>query len=210
MLWVLRRFPWGCLGAGETSSLVVSELVTRGVDVDGIVRDPERVAVKKTRVMAGGARTGRSSRSSASTATTRRRCRRRSRHACATLRWTGSGSARACCFRITVTGRLPRPCAMRFSARRERAAFPCRRFALRAARVRGVTYATANEDEAQAAWGRPIRGDVDLRPAAETLRKALDAEFLLLTRGRDGMAVAERSGSFARACRCGARPKPPA
>lgn len=68
------------------------------------------------------------------------------------------------------------------------------RYALRD--FKGVTYATPNEDEAQAAWGRPIQDEADLRLAAEALRAGLDAEFLLLTRGHDGMAVAERSGAF--------------
>jgi len=61
---------------------------------------------------------------------------------------------------------------------------------------RGVTWATPNEDEAAAAWGREIRDVGDLRAASENLRDQLDAEFLLLTRGRDGMALTERSGRF--------------
>ncbi|MCA9752603.1 MAG: bifunctional hydroxymethylpyrimidine kinase/phosphomethylpyrimidine kinase, partial [Gemmatimonadetes bacterium] len=60
----------------------------------------------------------------------------------------------------------------------------------------GVTFATPNEDEAVQAFGAPIRGEADVREAAERLRASLDAEFLLLTRGHDGMAVAERGGSY--------------
>jgi bifunctional ADP-heptose synthase (sugar kinase/adenylyltransferase) len=60
----------------------------------------------------------------------------------------------------------------------------------------GVTFATPNQQEAAEAWGRPIRTADDLRAAAEALRGELDAEFLLLTRGQDGMAVIQRDGSF--------------
>jgi D-beta-D-heptose 7-phosphate kinase/D-beta-D-heptose 1-phosphate adenosyltransferase len=61
---------------------------------------------------------------------------------------------------------------------------------------RGVTYATLNEEETATAWGRPVRGEGDLREAAASLRRELDCEFLLLTRGPAGMAVAQSDGRF--------------
>jgi rfaE bifunctional protein kinase chain/domain len=60
----------------------------------------------------------------------------------------------------------------------------------------GVTFATPNEAEAAEAWGAPIRNEESFRKAAESLRAELEAEFVLLTRGRDGMAVADKTGSF--------------
>ena len=188
--------PVSVLGAGETSSLVVAELASRGIDVDGIARDPERVAVKKTRVMAGGAhgqkqqilRIDRDDPSPVPASLAAR------------LRDTALARLATCegvllsDYGYGTLGPEVRDSILREARRRGVPVCADSRHALRD--FVGVTYATPNEDEAQAAWGRPIRGDLDLREAAEALRAALDAEFLLLTRGRDGMAVAERSGAF--------------
>ncbi|MFN8179451.1 MAG: PfkB family carbohydrate kinase [bacterium] len=188
--------PVALLGVGETSSLVIAELAARGVDASGIVRDAERVAVRKTRVMAGGPhgqkqqilRIDQDDLSPVSAG------------AGAKLRETALaqlGTCEAVLMSDYGYGTLApavRDAVLREARRRGVPVCADSRYALR--EFSGVTYATPNADEAQAAWGRPIRGEDDLRAAGEALRASLDAEFLLLTRGHDGMAVCERSGAF--------------
>lgn len=188
--------PVGLLGAGETSSLVVAELAARGVDVDGIVRDPERVAVRKTRVMAGGAhgqkqQVLRIDRDDPSPVPAALATRLRDS---ALERLAQSEGVLLSDYGYGTLTPAVRDAILREARRRGIPVCADSRYALR--EFVGVTYATPNEDEAQTAWGRPIRGDAELRDAAEGLRTSLDAEFLLLTRGRDGMAIAERSGAF--------------
>ena len=186
----------GVLGAGETSSLLVAELAARGVDTGAILRDPGRVAVRKTRIMAGGPH-GQKQQvlriDEEDGAPVPERLARDLRFrilerldACDAVLLSDYGYG--------TLGADVRDEVIREARRRGLPVCADSRYAL--AGFRGVTYATPNEDEAQAAWGRPIRGEADLREAAETLRAALDAGFLLLTRGRDGMAVAGSDGSF--------------
>jgi rfaE bifunctional protein kinase chain/domain len=189
--------PVGLLGAGETSSLVVAELAARGVDVDGIVRDPERVAVKKTRVMAGGAHGQkqqilRIDRDDPSPVPPSLATRLRDD---ALERLTRCEGVLLSDYGYGTLAPGVRDAILREARRRGVPVCADSRYALRD--FVGVTYATPNEDEARAAWGRPIASVGDLRDAAEALRASLDAEFLLLTRGREGMAIAERSGAFA-------------
>jgi rfaE bifunctional protein kinase chain/domain len=47
--------PLAVVGDGETSREMLAEFTRRGIDTDSVIRDPERVAVRKTRVMAGAA-----------------------------------------------------------------------------------------------------------------------------------------------------------
>ena len=186
----------GLLGAGETSSLVVAALASRGVDISGILRDPARVAVRKTRIMAGGPHGQKqqvlrideddpSPVPERLAGELRERIRERL-ESCEAVLLSDYGYG--------ALGPGIRKDVIREARRRGLPVCADSRYSL--ADFRGVTYATPNEDEAQAVWGRPIRGDSDLREAAETLRAKLDATFLLLTRGRDGMAVAEADGSF--------------
>jgi rfaE bifunctional protein kinase chain/domain len=192
-----RPVPIGLLGAGETSTRVVEVLAAHGVDAGGIVRDPGRVAVRKTRVMAGGAhgqkqqvlRIDRDDPSPVPERIVRR------------LREAALASLDACeavllsDYGYGTLAPAVRDDVIREARRRGLPVCADSRYALRG--FVGVTYATPNEDEAQAAWGAPIRGADDLRSAALALRASLEADFVLLTRGRDGMAVAERDGSFA-------------
>lgn len=60
---------------------------------------------------------------------------------------------------------------------------------------RGVTAATPNEEEAAAASGVDLFGEPEqdrLREVGRSLREAIDAEALLITRGSRGMALFER------------------
>jgi D-glycero-beta-D-manno-heptose-7-phosphate kinase len=56
---------------------------------------------------------------------------------------------------------------------------------------RGVAVATPNEDEASAAFGRPIRDTEALEAAGRDLLRRLESRALLITRGNRGMALFE-------------------
>lgn len=186
----------GLLGAGETSGTLLRALEAHGVNTRGIVRDPERVAVRKTRIMAGGAH-GQKQQilridEEDPAPVPARLAQELARRADAALE--GCHAVLLSDYGYGVLAPPVRDAILEGARRRGLPVCADSRYALRD--FRGVTYATPNEDEAQAAWGRPIRDDADLASAAEALRALLDAEFLLLTRGRDGMAVAERDGTF--------------
>lgn len=189
--------PVGLLGAGDTGTRLVQVLESNGIDTSGIVRDPERAAVRKTRIMAGGAhgqkqqvlRIDEEDPAPVPDALARKLA------AAAVERVESCEAVLLSDYGYGVLAPVVRDAVLAAARRRGIPVCADSRYALRG--FAGVTYATPNEDEAQQAWGRAIRGDADLHAASESLRAALDAEFLLLTRGRDGMAVAERGGGFA-------------
>jgi rfaE bifunctional protein kinase chain/domain len=59
-------------------------------------------------------------------------------------------------------------------------------------RFKGVTGATPNQPEAEATLGRRIEDNASLEEAGEDLRREMDAEGVLLTRGNQGMTLFER------------------
>ncbi len=68
------------------------------------------------------------------------------------------------------------------------------RFSL--ASFRGLTTATPNEEEFEAACGRPVFGNKDLfESEAEAMRKRLEMKALLVTRGKRGMSLFEKGES---------------
>lgn len=189
--------PVAVIGDGETSREMLEGLAGRGIATDGIVRDAERVAVRKMRIMAGGAHGQkqqilRVDQEDTTPIPTR-------------LAERLGDLAEAALDRVEAVllsdygyGTLDTAVRDRVIAGARRRRLPiCADSRYRLREFAGVTYATPNEDEAESTLGRPIRHEDDLRQAAEKLRAQLDSEFLLLTRGRDGMAVAERGGGFA-------------
>ena len=62
------------------------------------------------------------------------------------------------------------------------------------ARYRRVTVITPNLAEASQAWGRKIRTPADLEEAGFGLRKQLEAEAVLITRGEEGMSLFTAQG----------------
>ncbi len=62
-------------------------------------------------------------------------------------------------------------------------------------RFTGVTAVTPNEPEVEAIFGRRLEGPEDALRAAGVLRHRLDVDAALLTRGREGMAIAGRDGA---------------
>lgn len=61
---------------------------------------------------------------------------------------------------------------------------------------RGVTVLTPNVKEASFAAGRPIRDEASLEEVGRTLLKQLQADYLLITRGEEGMTLFGRDGSL--------------
>jgi D-beta-D-heptose 7-phosphate kinase/D-beta-D-heptose 1-phosphate adenosyltransferase len=61
-------------------------------------------------------------------------------------------------------------------------------------RYRGVTVITPNLAEASQAWGSRIRSHEDLVEAGFGLRRKLDAEAVLITRGEEGMSLFSSDG----------------
>ena len=61
-------------------------------------------------------------------------------------------------------------------------------------RYRGVTVITPNLAEASQAWGRKIRSPEDLTEAGFGLRRKLDADAVLITRGEEGMSLFAAEG----------------
>ncbi len=191
-----RPVAVGLLGAGETSAALLHALESHGVDPRGVLRDPGRVAVRKTRIMAGGAH-GQKQQilridEEDPVPVPERLAGELARSAEEAM--AGCDAALLSDYGYGVLAAPVRDAVLAAARRRGAPVCADSRYAL--ADFRGVTFATPNEDEAEAAWGRPIRDDADLTAAADALRGTLDAEFLLLTRGREGMAVAERDGTF--------------
>jgi rfaE bifunctional protein kinase chain/domain len=186
----------GVLGADEVAREVLVELEARGIDASGVRREAGRTTIRKTRVMAGGAHGQ------------KQQVMRIDQEHPVQL----SGEAEADLMRVAADA-LRRADAVLFSdygygtvaprlrdwviaQARHRGIPVCAdsRYALRD--FRGVTFATPNEQEATEAAGTALAGAVELRRGAEQLRALLDAEFVLVTRGQAGMAVAERGGGF--------------
>lgn len=189
--------PVALVGDGETSREILADLTRHGIDTDRVIRDPERVAIRKTRIMAGGPHGQKQQ--------ILRIDQEDTTPIPATLARELADRAESALEEVEAVllsdygyGTLDAPMREHVIAGAKRRGLPvCADSRYRLREFTGVTWATPNESEAEAAWGRPIRDDEDLRDAAEALRDELDSDFLLLTRGRDGMAVAERDGSFA-------------
>ncbi|HLL53425.1 MAG TPA: PfkB family carbohydrate kinase [Myxococcaceae bacterium] len=58
----------------------------------------------------------------------------------------------------------------------------------------GVTVCKPNEPELQALSGRPVRTEKDLLEAGREVVKRLECQALVVTRGRNGMAIFDRAG----------------
>lgn len=59
----------------------------------------------------------------------------------------------------------------------------------------GITVATPNQGEAAASLGRSLRTDEDVCAAGWELARRMDARGVLITRGSEGMTLAERDGA---------------
>jgi bifunctional ADP-heptose synthase (sugar kinase/adenylyltransferase) len=63
-------------------------------------------------------------------------------------------------------------------------------------RFKGITLATPNQPEAAATLGRPLEGGDALRQGGMELLRGMQAQGLLITRGRLGMVVLDPEGLY--------------
>ncbi|HUL58582.1 MAG TPA: PfkB family carbohydrate kinase [Anaeromyxobacteraceae bacterium] len=181
----------GLVGDDTLGTALLDELESSGIDVAGILRVKGRATEAKTRVLAGGRSTRRQqmiridrspSEPLRSPAASRlvRELERAGRRASAVLASDyGSGAVS--------------PAAIEALRRVRRAGVPVcadSRYALRS--FTGLTMVKPNEVELEAASGMRLDGPGAFERAARSLQRRVDCEVLLVTRGRNGMALFRR------------------
>ena len=184
--------PLGLVGADPEGDQVVELLRAGGIDTHGILRDPERRTVTKTRILAGAANTA------------RQQVLRIDRGGAYGVRRVG---------RLTRLARtlLPHVDAVLLSdygystlappvlsclvqAAHTRGIPSCADSRYRLSEFRGVTVATPNEEELAASLGRVLRGEADVATAGRDFMSRLNARAMVVTRGSRGMSIFEGAG----------------
>jgi rfaE bifunctional protein kinase chain/domain len=182
--------PIAVLGEGEMAACVVRAFGALGIDSSSLLRAPHRKTVRKTRIMAGGAhgqkqqilRIDDEEAQELSPEVEKKlvnEVRRRIQEADGVLLSDYGYGTLSEAVRQSAT-----------AAARERAIPVCADSRYDLLRFRGVTYATPNESEALDAARTLPSPPCGLAEAAERLRKELDARFLIVTRGQEGMLLA--------------------
>lgn len=186
--------PVSVLGSGEMSAKIISAFRDQGIAVDGILESEDVTTVRKTRIMAGGAhgqkqqvlRLDEEVPATLSAALEERLLRTLAsalREADGVLMSDyGYGTLSPRVRSETIATGTQRQLPIGADSRYDLLAF------------RGITFATPNESEAMDAVRRLGRGAERAEDTALALRAALDSKFLLMTRGQDGMIVAEANG----------------
>ncbi len=181
----------GLIGDDDGASELAALLRERGISDQHLLRAPSRRTVTKTRIMAGGVHTTkqqmlRLDREDAAPPSDQDRARIEQAARAAVV------DAEALVVSDYGEGHLSPLYATvaREAAARGVVVVVDSRFRLDA--YRGVTAVTPNAPEAAAALGSPVDAGADASAGAERLLAALDLRAVLLTRGREGMAVAER------------------
>ena len=186
--------PLGLVGEDREGDEVVELLRAAGIETRGILRDPERPTVTKTRILAGAANAARQQvlridKGEEYGSSRIERLKRRARSLLGDVDAvlfsdygysTLSAPVRSCLIQTARTRNIPSCADSRY----------------RLTEYRGVTVATPNEEEAGAALGRALRNDADVTAAGRELLSRLSARAVVLTRGSLGMRVLEGSGSF--------------
>ena len=185
--------PLGLVGEDREGERVVELLQAAGIDTRGILTDPDRPTVTKTRILAGAANAAKQQvlRIDKGKEYGPARIDRLTERARALLPEadalllsdygysTLAPSVRSCLIRGARTRGIPSCADSRYQL----------------GEFRGVTVATPNEEEVAAFTGRMLRADADVRTAGRELLGRLDARALVLTRGSLGMRVLEGTGS---------------
>ena len=186
--------PLGLVGRDREGERVVGLLRAAGIDTRGMLRDPERRTVTKTRILAGAANTvrqqilridrgGEYGGSRIDHLVTRARALVSDVDAVLLSDYgysTLSAPVRSCLIQTARTRNIPSCADSRY----------------RLTEYRGVTVATPNEEEVGAVLGRALRTDADVTAAGRELLSRLSARAVVLTRGSLGMRVLEGGGSF--------------
>jgi rfaE bifunctional protein kinase chain/domain len=179
----------GWVGDDDPGREIRAMLDAAGCDVRGLLVHPSAPTVVKTRIVAGDVHTSlqqvvRVDRGGAFPLTPAAR-----RELSAAIR-SQSRSARVVVLSDygydSVTPALARNWTRNWRRRRVATGVDAR---YRLAGYRAVTVATPNEGEAASAAGRGVATDDELARAAASLRRRIAAEYLIVTRGRDGLTL---------------------
>jgi rfaE bifunctional protein kinase chain/domain len=183
----------GLVGDDDGAEQLAELFRARGVDDQHLLRAPARRTVTKTRIMAGGIHTTkqqmlRLDREDTAPPSDADRARieaaaRQAARAAEALVVSDYGEGHLSPLYAAVA---------REAAARGTIVVVDSRFRLDA--YRGVTAVTPNAPEAAAMLGADVDAAADAARGAERLLETLELRAVLLTRGREGMAVAERGG----------------
>jgi D-glycero-beta-D-manno-heptose-7-phosphate kinase len=182
----------GLVGADADGDRLMLIARNKGIDTARLIRRHAGCTVTKTRVLAGGLHTTKQQmlridreNDTAPSEQDRDRLRAAARESLADLDGLvisdyGDGSLTSVYADIAREARA-RGRVVVVDSRRALSSYP------------SVSAVTPNEPEAEAALGVPLRSAEDSMRAAERLREQLDLDAAILTRGREGMAIAERN-----------------
>jgi rfaE bifunctional protein kinase chain/domain len=187
----LRVRAVGAVGDDALGTALLDELEGGGVDVSGLQRVRGRATEAKTRILAGGRSTRRQQMLRLDRAPAGPLSDAAARRVVKELERLGR-RARAVLASDYGSGALG-PAAIEALRRVRRAGIPVcadSRYALRS--FTGLTMVKPNEVELEAASGVSLASPGGFERAARTLQRRLDCEVLLVTRGRNGMAVFRR------------------
>ena len=184
--------PLGLVGRDREGDRVVELFRAAGIDTRGMLRDPERRTVTKTRILAGAANTVRQQvlridRGGEYGASRIDHLIRRARALVADVDAvlfsdygyaTLAPAVRSCLIQAARTRNIPSCADSRYQL----------------SEFQGVTVATPNEEELAGALGRVLRSDADVTAAGRELLSRLNARAMVVTRGSRGMSVFEGTG----------------
>ena len=184
--------PLGLVGRDPEGERVVELLRAGGIDTRGILRDPERRTVTKTRILAGAANAAKQQvvRIDQGGEYGASRIDRLVRRARALL--PEVDAVLLSDYGYSTLAPPLRSCLIQ--AARARGIPSCADSRYQLSEFRGVTVATPNEEELGAVLGRVLRGDADVAMAGRELLSRLDSRAVVVTRGSRGMSVFEGTG----------------
>ncbi|MCY4646168.1 MAG: bifunctional ADP-heptose synthase [Gammaproteobacteria bacterium] len=184
--------PLGLVGRDREGERVVELLREAGIDTHGILRDPERRTVTKTRILAGAAgaasrqvlRIDRAGDYGAS------RTDSLIRHARALV--SDVDAVLLSDYGYATLAPALRSCLIQ--AARTRGLPSCADSRYQLSEFQGVTVATPNEEELARVSGGVLRSDADVVATGRELLSLLNARAVVVTRGSRGMSVFEGTG----------------
>lgn len=184
--------PLGLVGRDRAGDQVVELLRAGGIDSRGILRDPERPTVTKTRILAGAANAARQQvlRIDQGGEYGASRIDRLIARARALL--PDVDAVLLSDYGYSTLAPAVRSCLIQEARTREIPSCADSRYRL--SEFEGVTVATPNEEELAGALGRVLRSDADIVMAGRELRSRLHARAMVVTRGSRGMSVFEGTG----------------
>lgn len=184
--------PLGLVGEDREGEQVVELLRVAGIETHGILRDPERRTVTKTRILAGAANTARQQvlridQGREYGASRIERLIRRARALVSDVDAVLFSDYGYATLAPAVRSRL-------IQAARTRGIPSCADSRYQLAEFQDVTVATPNEEELAGVLGRVLRSDADVGTAGRELLSRLNARAMVVTRGSRGMSVFAGTG----------------